>query len=317
MAYSSSMAKRALALEYKRLQEQMVEGFTVDLIDENNLFEWAVGIFGPPDTLYEGGYFKATMKFPNDYPYSPPTLCFQTKVWHPNVYTSGTLCISILHPPTDNTNSGELPCERWNPAQTVRTILLSVISLLNEPNTSSPANVEAALMYRRWLETKGEDKEYEEIIRQQALESSEEARRHGIIVPRTREEYIKNPQEPEEDELDDSFFYDAYNQDLMDEDEDDDEEEDDDEDEENEEFEEAQQQLLEQEEPEEQEASKDKEQLTELKESLETLDVALNAEDNRTQELKNAQNTEDTLRYTCQQNEEMEKNENDMTETAE
>lgn len=308
MAYSSSMAKRALALEYKRLQEQMVEGFTVDLIDENNLFEWAVGIFGPPDTLYEGGYFKATMKFPNDYPYSPPTLCFQTKVWHPNVYTSGTLCISILHPPTDNTNSGELPCERWNPAQTVRTILLSVISLLNEPNTSSPANVEAALMYRRWLETKGEDKEYEEIIRQQALESSEEARRHGIIVPRTREEYIKNPPEPEEDVLDDSFFYDAYNQDLMDEDEDgydeEEEEEDDDEDDEEEAIE-AQQ---EEEQQQQEEESMDK---RELKESMDTLEDTLNAED--TQELKN----EYTSQHTNQQNEEMEKNENDMTETTE
>ena len=46
-----------------------------------------------------------------------------------------------------------------------RTILLSVISLLNEPNTSSPANVDASVMYRRWKETKGKDKEYENIIR--------------------------------------------------------------------------------------------------------------------------------------------------------
>ena len=46
-----------------------------------------------------------------------------------------------------------------------RTILLSVISLLNEPNTSSPANVDASVMYRRWKESKGKDKEYENIIR--------------------------------------------------------------------------------------------------------------------------------------------------------
>ena len=48
---------------------------------------------------------------------------------------NGDLCISILHPPVDDPQSGELPCERWNPTQNVRTVLLSVVSLLNEPNT--------------------------------------------------------------------------------------------------------------------------------------------------------------------------------------
>ena len=79
--------------------------------------------------------FQAHIKFPSDYPYNPPSLRFQSKVWHPNVYENGDLCISILHPPVDDPQSGELPCERWNPTQNVRTILLSVVSLLNEPNT--------------------------------------------------------------------------------------------------------------------------------------------------------------------------------------
>lgn len=99
---------------------------------------------------------------------------------------NGDLCISILHPPIDDPQSGELPCERWNPTQNVRwaliilhismfsngvwismyrTVLLSVISLLNEPNTFSPANVDASVMYRRWKESRGKDKEYENIIR--------------------------------------------------------------------------------------------------------------------------------------------------------
>lgn len=81
------------------------------------------------------------------------------------VFQNGDLCISILHPPVDDPQSGELPCERWNPTQSVRTILLSVISLLNEPNTFSPANVDASVMYRRWRDSKGRDKEYENIIR--------------------------------------------------------------------------------------------------------------------------------------------------------
>ncbi|GBP13931.1 Ubiquitin-conjugating enzyme E2 R2 [Eumeta japonica] len=82
----TSSALRALALEYKSLQEEPVEGFRVKLLGEDNLFEWEVAIFGPPDTLYQGGYFKAHMKFPPDYPYSPPSIRFLTKVWHPNVY---------------------------------------------------------------------------------------------------------------------------------------------------------------------------------------------------------------------------------------
>ena len=70
--------------------------------------------------------------------FSPPSFRFLTEMWHPNIYENGDVCISILHPPIDDPQSGELPSERWNPTQNVRTVLLSVISLLNEPNTFSP-----------------------------------------------------------------------------------------------------------------------------------------------------------------------------------
>uniref|UniRef100_A0A7N9DHQ0 UBC core domain-containing protein n=1 Tax=Macaca fascicularis TaxID=9541 RepID=A0A7N9DHQ0_MACFA len=77
----------------------------------------------------------------------------------------------------DDPQSGELPSERWNPTQNVRTILLSVISLLNEPNTFSPANVDASVMFRKWRDSKGKDKEYAEIIRKQV--SATKASRKG------------------------------------------------------------------------------------------------------------------------------------------
>lgn len=57
----NSSAVRALALEYKSLQEEPVEGFRVKLLNDENLFEWEVAIFGPPDTLYQGGYFKVSI----------------------------------------------------------------------------------------------------------------------------------------------------------------------------------------------------------------------------------------------------------------
>lgn len=59
-AQPPSSAVRALQLELKKLTEEPVEGFVVNVPDECNLFEWDVAIFGPPGTLYEGGYFKVS-----------------------------------------------------------------------------------------------------------------------------------------------------------------------------------------------------------------------------------------------------------------
>lgn len=213
----SSTALRTLMLEFKSLQEEPVEGFRVKLVNEDNLFEWEVALYGPPTTLYEGGYFRAVMKFPPDYPYSPPSVKFLTKVWHPNVYENGDLCISILHPPIDDPQSGELPCERWNPIQNVRTVLLSVISLLNEPNTYSPANVDASVMYRKWRDSHGRDAEYENIIKRQVAASRMEAEKDNVTVPTTLEEYciqhksLKNEVDDYTDLFDD--FYDDYDYD--------------------------------------------------------------------------------------------------------
>ena len=59
-AQTHSSAVRALQLELRKLTQEPVEGFVVDVPDESNLFEWDVAIFGPPSTLYEGGYFKVS-----------------------------------------------------------------------------------------------------------------------------------------------------------------------------------------------------------------------------------------------------------------
>lgn len=195
-------------LELKSLQDEPVEGFRITLVDESDLYNWEVAIFGPPNTHYEGGYFKARIKFPIDYPYSPPSFRFLTKMWHPNIYENGDVCISILHPPVDDPQSGELPSERWNPTQNVRTILLSVISLLNEPNTFSPANVDASVMYRKWRDSKGRDREYADIIRKQVLSTKADAERDGVKVPTTLAEYCVRTRAAPPDEA--TLFYDEY-----------------------------------------------------------------------------------------------------------
>lgn len=233
MASPVATSLRALGMEFKALQNEPVEGFRVTIPNESDFYTWQVAIFGPPDTPYQGGYFKAELKFPMDYPYSPPRLRFLTPILHPNVYPDGELCISILHPPGEDPHSGELPAERWNPTQSVRTILLSVISLLNEPNTFSAANVDASVLYRRWKDSSGKDKQYIETIKKQVENSRREAEADGVHVPSTLQEYCQQNKKPpvhssiEDDDLfEDDYYHDSSDENELDSMNDDDIEED-------------------------------------------------------------------------------------------
>ena len=58
------------------------------------------------------------------------------------------MCISILHPPGEDAMSNETAEERWRPILGVEAVLLSVISMLNDPNINSPANIDASVQYR-------------------------------------------------------------------------------------------------------------------------------------------------------------------------
>jgi ubiquitin-conjugating enzyme E2 G2 len=112
------------------------------------MFEWECLILGAEDTLYEGGCFRALLSFPKDYPLNPPQMRFTSKLFHPNIYKDGKVCISILHAPGEDEFGYERSDERWSPVQSVEKILISVMSMLAEPNYESPANVDAAKMWR-------------------------------------------------------------------------------------------------------------------------------------------------------------------------
>jgi ubiquitin-conjugating enzyme E2 R len=79
----------------------------------------------------------------------PAEFRFLIPLYHPNIYPDGRLCISILHPPGEDEMSGELAAERWSPAQRVESVLISILSLLDDAEVSSPANVDAAVMLRK------------------------------------------------------------------------------------------------------------------------------------------------------------------------
>lgn len=103
---------------------------------------------GPENTCFEGGVFPARLAFPPDYPLNPPKMKFTCELFHPNIYPDGRVCISILHAPGDDPMGYESSAERWSPVQSVEKILLSVLSMLAEPNDESAANVDAAKTWR-------------------------------------------------------------------------------------------------------------------------------------------------------------------------
>ncbi|KAE8840049.1 hypothetical protein HRS9122_06654 [Pyrenophora teres f. teres] len=96
---------------------------------------WNAVIIGPADTPFEDGTFRLVMHFEEAYPNKPPSVKFISQMFHPNVYGTGELCLDILQ-------------NRWSPTYDVAAILTSIQSLLNDPNTSSPANVEASNLYK-------------------------------------------------------------------------------------------------------------------------------------------------------------------------
>ncbi|PAA68258.1 hypothetical protein BOX15_Mlig015169g1 [Macrostomum lignano] len=141
-------AIKRLKAEFKKLTEDPPEGIVAGPKSCDNFFEWEALIKGPEQSPFEGGLFTTILTFPLDYPLNPPKLRFVNEIFHPNIYKDGNVCISILHPPGEDPTGYESSQERWSPVQSVEKILLSVLSILAEPNADSPANVDAGKMYR-------------------------------------------------------------------------------------------------------------------------------------------------------------------------
>ena len=97
---------------------------------------WQAVIFGPDETVWEGGTFKLLMEFTEDYPNKPPAVRFISKLFHPNVYIDGKICLDILQ-------------NQWSPIYDIAAILTSIQSLLSDPNPASPANAEASGLFER------------------------------------------------------------------------------------------------------------------------------------------------------------------------
>ncbi|XP_006923103.2 ubiquitin-conjugating enzyme E2 D2, partial [Pteropus alecto] len=104
--------------------------------EENpQVFHWQATIMGPNDSPYQGGVFFLTIHFPTDYPFKPPKVAFTTRIYHPNINSNGSICLDILR-------------SQWSPALTISKVLLSICSLLCDPNPDDPLVPEIARIYK-------------------------------------------------------------------------------------------------------------------------------------------------------------------------
>nr|CAB3455778.1 unnamed protein product [Digitaria exilis] len=162
----STPARKRLMRDFKRLQQDPPAGIS-GAPHDNNIMLWNAVIFGwviprgsfdlhsspleldvfgvlmmdgfmwfcrPDDTPWDGGTFKLTLQFTEDYPNKPPTVRFVSRMFHPNIYADGSICLDILQ-------------NQWSPIYDVAAILTSIQSLLCDPNPNSPANSEAARLF--------------------------------------------------------------------------------------------------------------------------------------------------------------------------
>lgn len=127
----------------KRIQKELIdfikspiEGCTAEAIGDD-IFKWKATIIGPKDSPYENGKFNLEIVFPNDYPFTAPKMRFTTRIYHPNINSSnGEICCDILK-------------QKWSPALTISKTLLSICSLLYDPNPSDPLEPKIADLFEK------------------------------------------------------------------------------------------------------------------------------------------------------------------------
>ncbi|VDP92495.1 unnamed protein product [Echinostoma caproni] len=142
----STKARRRLMNDFRKIQLDPPPGVYAVPLDDN-ILKWHAIILGADGTPFADGIFKLTMEFTENYPNVPPTVRFVSKMFHPNVYADGSICLDILQ-------------NMWSSSYNIGAILTSLQSLLGDPNPNSPANASAAELFE-------EDKrEYERRVRE-------------------------------------------------------------------------------------------------------------------------------------------------------
>tara|TARA_B110000208_G_C11794080_1_gene438807 strand:- start:3112 stop:3558 length:447 start_codon:yes stop_codon:yes gene_type:complete len=128
------MSSRRLEKELKSITTNPPSNCNAGLLN-NNLYNWNATIIGPEGTPYHGGVFYLNIIFPSDYPFKAPKIKFKTKIYHPNINANGEICLDILK-------------NQWSPALNISNVLLSICSLLDDPNPDDPLVPDIAKLYK-------------------------------------------------------------------------------------------------------------------------------------------------------------------------
>jgi len=136
LRFPHNMALKRINKEYRDLQKDPPANTSAGPVNESDMFNWKATIMGPEDSPYAGGLFFLNIHFPTDYPFKPPKVQFTTKIFHPNINSNGGICLDILK-------------DQWSPALTISKVLLSICSLLTDPNPDDPLVPEIAQMYKK------------------------------------------------------------------------------------------------------------------------------------------------------------------------
>lgn len=128
-------AVRRILKELQDINKSPTEGIICGPLDQNDPFKWQATIQGPTESPFENGNFNLSIAFPQDYPFKPAKFQFTTKIYHPNVNPQGSICLDILS-------------SQWSPALTTVKVLMSIQSLMTDPNPDDPLVADIARIYK-------------------------------------------------------------------------------------------------------------------------------------------------------------------------
>lgn len=128
------MSAKRISKELEEIIKDPPASCSAGPVDTEDIYKWEASIMGPSDSPYSGGVFKLNIDFPTNYPFKPPKVRFVTKIYHPNINSSGGICLDILK-------------DNWSPALTISKVLLSICSLLDDPNPDDPLVADIADKY--------------------------------------------------------------------------------------------------------------------------------------------------------------------------
>lgn len=130
----SGKREKRLMYEWNNIKKESVSNITAGPISDTNIIVWEATIHGPEGTPYEGGVFRLTITYPENYPFTPMKMQFKTPIYHPNISRYGDICLDILK-------------DAWTPVLNTSKVLLSICSLLSDPNPNDPLEKSIAKQY--------------------------------------------------------------------------------------------------------------------------------------------------------------------------